>query len=66
LDLEGERLEPFELSTRGTRHRAAVTYADASSGSIVFVASHDGPLSCALRSEGSDRVVIWRAGGTLG
>lgn len=66
LDLEGERLEPFELSTRGTRHRAAVTYADSSAGSVVFCASHDGPLSCALRSEGSERVVIWRAGGTLG
>ncbi len=66
LDLEGEHVEPFELSTRGTRHRAAVTYADASAGSVVFVASHDGPLSCALRSEGSDRVVIWRAGGSLG
>ncbi|HTQ04948.1 MAG TPA: hypothetical protein VMI54_13875 [Polyangiaceae bacterium] len=66
LDLEGERLEPFELSTRGTRHRAAVTYAEACAGSVVFVASHDGPLSCALRTEGSDRVLIWRAGGTLG
>ncbi len=65
LDLEAERFEPFELSTHGTRHRAAVTYADASAGSVVFVASHDGPLSCALRTEGSDYVLLWRAGGTL-
>jgi hypothetical protein len=66
LDLEARRVERFELSTRGTRHRAAVTYADTYPGSVVFVASHDGPLSCAVRTEGFTSVLIWRAGGVLG
>lgn len=59
-DLDGEELAAYELSTRGTRHRAAVTYADTYAGSVVFVASHDGPVSCALRSEGADNVKIWQ------
>jgi hypothetical protein len=62
LDLDGETVSPYELSTRGTRHRAAATYADTYAGSVVFIASHDGPVSCALRNEGSDRVKIWQVG----
>jgi hypothetical protein len=64
-DLEGQALEPYELTTRGTRHRAAATYADTYAGSVVFVASHDGPVSCALRGEGSDYVKIWQLGSGL-
>ena len=62
LDLDGEAVSPYELSTRGTRHRAAATYADTYAGSVVFIASHDGPVSCALRNEGSERVKIWQVG----
>jgi hypothetical protein len=64
-DLEGESVVPYELTTRGTRHRAAATYADTYAGSAVFVASHDGPVSCALRCEGTDRVKIWQLGSGL-
>ena len=62
LDLEGESVSPYELATRGTRHRASATYADTYAGSVVFIASHDGPVSCALRNEGSARVKIWQVG----
>jgi hypothetical protein len=65
VDLEGESVLPYDLATRGTRHRAAATYADTYAGSVVFVASHDGPVSCALRSEGTERVKIWHIGNAL-
>jgi len=37
-----------DLGSRGTRHRAGATYAAEHPGSVVFVASEDGQLSCML------------------
>jgi hypothetical protein len=51
-----------DFGTRGTRHRASATYAADHPGSIVFVASEDGQVSCMLRDPASKEVVIWRVG----
>jgi hypothetical protein len=60
LDLEADTTVVYDLSTRGTRHRAAVTYTAKVPGSVVFVASHDGPLSCLVFSEKHQAVLLWR------
>lgn len=51
-----------DLSTRGARHGAAVTYARNFPGSVVFAASQDGVVSCLLAEPGSHRVALWRLG----
>lgn len=61
-DAEGTSLRPFDLTTRGARHQAAATYASQLPGSVVFVASQDGPVSCLFRSLESDIVWLWRFG----
>jgi CheY-like chemotaxis protein len=53
------RLRRFDLVTRGTRHRAAATYARDHAGCVVFVASQDGHLSCMHRAPQSRDVVLW-------
>jgi len=60
LDLEAEGTVEYDLSTRGTRHRAAATYTAKFPGSVVFVASHDGPLSCLVWSEERQALLLWR------
>lgn len=63
LDAEATAVSVYDLSTRGTRHRAAVTYAKRFPGSVVFIASHDGPVSCLLGSSKADEpVTLWRLG----
>ncbi len=49
-----------DFSSRGTRHRAAATYAAEHPGSVVFVASADGQLSCLLRQPHEAAVRLWR------
>jgi hypothetical protein len=61
-DPEASETARFHLSTRGTRHRAAATYASHCPGSVVFVASHDGPISCMLGDSATPRVLVWRLG----
>lgn len=61
-DAEGQVVRPFDLGTRGTRHRAAATYARAHPGCVVFVASQDGEIACLFRDPAWDRVVAWRFG----
>jgi hypothetical protein len=51
-----------EFGARGTRHRAAATYAADHSGSVVFVASTDGHISGLMRDASEDRVLLWRLG----
>jgi hypothetical protein len=51
---------PVDFSSRGTRHRAAATYAAEHSGSVVFVVSEDGQVSCLLRQEHEAAVRRWR------
>jgi hypothetical protein len=49
-----------DFGRRGTRHRAGATYAAAHPGSVVFVASEDGQVSCILRERPKARVRLWR------
>lgn len=53
-------LEAVDLGTRGTRHRAAATYATEHPGSVVFVTSEDGQVSCLLREHADMPLRIWR------
>lgn len=62
LDLEAQMVHPYALSTRGTRHRAAITYASRFPGNVVFIASHDGPVSAAVRDERREHVLVFRLG----
>ena len=48
-----------DFDSRGTRHRAAATYAAEHPGSVVFVASEDGQVSCLLREVATTPVRLW-------
>ena len=50
---------PVDFDSRGTRHRAAATYAAEHPGSVVFVASEDGQVSCLLREPLTASVRLW-------
>ena len=56
---EGGPAIPVAFDSRGTRHRAAATYAAEHPGSVVFVASEDGQVSCLLREETTTAVRLW-------
>jgi hypothetical protein len=60
VDPEGLRHRAIDLGSRGTRHRASATYAAHHPGSIVFVASEDGQISCLLRQSSHRPVILWR------
>lgn len=51
---------PFPLRRRGSRHRAAASYAATHPASVVFVASASGDIGCMLRDPDSARVLLWR------
>jgi hypothetical protein len=51
-----------DFDNRGTRHRAAATYAADHPGSVVFVASEDGQVSCLLRPSATTPVRLWVLG----
>ena len=51
-----------DFESRGTRHRAAATYAAEHPGSVVFVASEDGQVSCLLRESPAAPVRLWVLG----
>lgn len=61
-DHEGLQVRPIDLSSRGTRHRAAATYAGEHPGTIVFVASEDGQISCMFRDPSREHTLLWRLG----
>jgi len=46
--------EPFDISRYGTRHNSAVDFADASSASVTFVMSTDGPIRAFSRMNTND------------
>ena len=48
VDAEGLHGRIVDLGSRGTRHRAASAYAARHPGSVVFVASEDGQVSCVV------------------
>ncbi len=62
-DVDGLDLRPFNTGSRGTRHRAGISYAWHHPGSVVVVASQDGPVSCMLRSPVRDEVIVWLVDG---
>ena len=62
VDAEGLHLRPSDLASRGTRHHAGATYAAEHPGSVVFVASEDGLVSCMFREPGREQTVVWRLG----
>jgi hypothetical protein len=58
-DAQGH-FEEMDLGARGTRHRAGATYAAEHPGSVVFVASEDGQVSCLLRERTDTPLHVWR------
>jgi hypothetical protein len=61
-DAEGVRAKIIDLASRGTRHRAAATYAADHPGHVVFIASEDGEVSCLFRGPTHQRTLLWRLG----
>src|SRR5262245_9543462 len=61
-DVEGHHSRLLDLGSRGTRHHASASYAAEHPGSVVFVASEDGQLSCMYRNASSDATLVWRLG----
>jgi hypothetical protein len=62
VDAEGVQLRAIDFGSRGTRHHAGVTYAAEHPGSVVFVASADGLVSCMLREPTREQTLVWRLG----
>jgi DisA bacterial checkpoint controller nucleotide-binding len=62
VDAEGLRFRVVDLGSRGTRHHAGATYAAEHPGSVVFVASEDGHVSCMFRDASSEHTFLWRLG----
>jgi hypothetical protein len=56
----GDELRRVDFGSHGTRHRAGATYAAEHPGSIVFVASEDGQVSCMLNEQHDLAVRLWR------
>jgi hypothetical protein len=55
---EGD-LQYIDLGSRGTRHRAAATYAAEHPGSVVFISSEDGDVLCMLCDQQETPVRLW-------
>lgn len=51
--------QAIDFGSRGTRHRASATYAQEHPGSVVFVASEDGQVSCMFRERLDMPVRLW-------
>ena len=63
---DGDAPRVVEFGNRGTRHRASATYAAQHPGSVVFVASEDGQVSCMYREDVTGPVRLWRVTGGNG
>jgi hypothetical protein len=50
----------MDFGSRGTRHHAGATYAAEHPGSVVFVASEDGQVSCMLRDDSREETLVWQ------
>jgi len=62
VEVAGAETRPIDLEVRGTRHRASALYAADHPGSVVFVASEDGLVTCMLRESDGERVAVWHLG----
>jgi hypothetical protein len=56
----GHEPRQVDFGSHGTRHRAGATYAAEHPGSVVFVASEDGQVSCLLSEQLDTAVRLWR------
>jgi sensor domain DACNV-containing protein len=56
----GGGVQEIDFGSRGTRHRAAATYAAEHPGSVVFIASEDGQVLCLLCERDHSPVGLWR------
>jgi hypothetical protein len=56
---QAARSRAVDFNSRGTRHRAGATYAAEHPGSVVFVASEDGHVSCLLSERPYAPVHFW-------
>jgi len=61
-DAEGLHFRVVDLGSRGTRHHAGASYAAEHPGSVVFVASEDGHLSCMFRDASREHTFLWHLG----
>lgn len=59
-DVEAAGVRAVDLGDRGTRHRAAASYAASHAGSVVFVTSEDGQTTCMLSGGREDHALMWR------
>jgi hypothetical protein len=59
---DGLHARVVDFGSRGTRHRASATYAAEHPGSVVFVVSEDGQISCLFRNPADERTLLWRLG----
>jgi hypothetical protein len=60
IDADARHTRHVDLGSRGTRHHAGATYAAEHPGSVVFVASADGQVSCMLRDSSREETIIWQ------
>ena len=60
LDAAARSPVHFPMHQYGARHRAAASYAGTHPGSLVFVASADGDITCMLREPQIPHVLVWR------
>jgi hypothetical protein len=60
-DVEGRQLRMLDFGSRGIRHQAGATYASEHPGSVVFVASADGQISCMFRDAAGKDTLDWYA-----
>ena len=60
VSTDGGEVRPVDLAHHGTRHHAAAAYAANHPGSVVFVASEDGQVSCIHRAAANDHTLIRR------
>ena len=65
-DAGGARVRTVDLGSRGTRHRASAAYAAEHPGSVVFVVSADGQISCVYRHALDEPTQLWRLGAGSG
>jgi hypothetical protein len=58
--LDGWNGEPFDLQQVGARHNSVASFCFAHPGSLGFVVSEDGPVSCLLRPAEEPALRVYR------
>lgn len=55
-----QRASKFDLAKLGSRHRSAACFCHQHRGSVAFVVSEDGPVSCMTHVDEHGAIVVWR------